>query len=303
MVHNKYMVRSKKDTIISMIIVLPSFTLILIFVYGFILWTLRTSLSNWDGIVPDYTFAGFRHYVSLFLSARFQKDLWNTFFFTALFLASTICTGMVLALLIDNIARGENVFRNIFLFPMSISFVITGIVWGWIFNPSIGINALLRAIGLSQFTWGWYTDTTRIITFNVALIPVIIAATWQLSGYTMAMFLAGLRSIPPEIFESGVMDGATHMQIIRAIVIPLLKPILLSAMIVLGHISLKIFDLVYTMTGKGPAFVTDFPGIFMFETTFQGNHYAEGAGISMIMLIMIALVIIPYLYTTLRKQE
>ena len=296
------MVRSKKDIIIGIFIVIPSFILILIFVYGFIIWTIRTSVSNWDGIVPDFTFVGFKHYVSLFLTIRFQKDLWNTLFFTLLFLSCCVSLGMVLAILLDNMVKGETVFRNIFLFPMALSFVITGIVWRWLFNPSVGINTLLGLVGLESLQWGWYTDASRIGPFHIALIPVVIAATWQLTGYIMAMFLAGLRSIPPEILEASVIDGANHFRIIGRIIIPLLKPVIFSALIVLGHISLKIFDLVYTMTGKGPAFATDFPGIYMFETTFRGNHYSEGAAISVIMLIMVALVIIPYLYTMLKKK-
>jgi glucose/mannose transport system permease protein len=136
----------------------------------------------------------------------------------------------------------------------------------------------------------------------VALVPVVIAAAWQLTGYTMAMYLAGLRAIPDELREAARVDGASEFDLYRRIMLPLLRPITLSALIVLGHISLKIFDLVYTMTGKGPGFVTDVPGIFMFETTFQGNHYSQGAAISMIMLFMVALVIVPYLVFSLRRE-
>jgi glucose/mannose transport system permease protein len=136
----------------------------------------------------------------------------------------------------------------------------------------------------------------------VALIPIIIAAAWQLTGYTMAMYLAGLRGIPEELREAARVDGASEFQIYRHIIMPLLRPITFSALIVLGHISLKIFDLIYAMTGKGPGFVTDVPGIFMFETTFQGNHYAQGAAISIIMLLMVALVIIPYLVYSFKEE-
>jgi glucose/mannose transport system permease protein len=136
----------------------------------------------------------------------------------------------------------------------------------------------------------------------VALTPVIIAAAWQLTGYSMAMYLAGLRAIPDELREAARVDGASEVGLCRHVIIPLLRLITLSALIILGHISLKIFDLVYTMTGKGPGFVTDVPGIFMFETTFQGNHYAQGAAISMTMLLMVALVIVPYLVFSLRRE-
>jgi glucose/mannose transport system permease protein len=136
----------------------------------------------------------------------------------------------------------------------------------------------------------------------VALIPVIIAAAWQLTGYTTAMYLAGLRSIPDELRDAARVDGASEIAMYRRIILPMLQPITLSALIILGHISLKIFDLVFTMTGRGTGFVTDVPGIFMFETTFQGNHYSQGAAISIIMLLTIAVVVVPYLIYSFRRE-
>jgi len=223
------------------------------------------------------------------------------------FLLLCIGVGLLLAILLDQKIKGEGIFRTIYLFPMALSFVVTGVVWQWIFAPGTasrprGINALLDIIGLENLQWKWYTDTTSIGPFHLALIPVIIAASWQLIGYTMAMYLAGLRGIPEELREAARVDGASEYSVYRHIILPILSPITLSALIVLGHISLKIFDLIYTMTGKGPAFVTDVPGIFMFETTFQGNHYAQGAAISMVMLFMVALVIIAYLWYSLRRE-
>jgi glucose/mannose transport system permease protein len=293
--------------------ILPSIVLIAIFVYGFIGWTTTVSLSKWDGVMPNYSWAGLDNFRQLFTQAggvsakRFAIDLWNTLFFTVLFLVACVACGLLLAILLDQNIKGEGVFRTIYLFPMSLSFVVTGVVWQWIFAPGTasrlrGINALLHAVGLDALRWGWYTDTTRIGPFHVALIPVIIAASWQMIGYTMAMYLAGLRGIPDELREAARVDGASEIELYRHIILPILSPITLSALIVLGHISLKIFDLVYTMTGKGPGFVTDVPGIFMFETTFQGNHYAQGAAISMVMLCMVALVIVPYLWFSLRRE-
>jgi glucose/mannose transport system permease protein len=306
------MTRSR-DRWIAFLLILPSIILIAIFVYGFIGWTTRVSLSKWDGITPDYTWVGLENYKKLFTEAggvaakRFEIDLWNTLFFTFFFLLLCVGIGLLLAILLDQKVKGEGIFRTIYLFPMALSFVVTGVVWQWIFAPGTasrarGVNALLGTIGLESLKWKWYTDTNTIGTFHVALIPVIIAASWQLIGYTMAMYLAGLRGVPEELREAARVDGATETQIYRHIILPILQPITLSALIVLGHISLKIFDLIYTMTGKGPAFATDVPGIFMFETTFQGNHYAQGAAISIIMLIMVTLVIVPYLSYSLRSE-
>lgn len=308
------MAQAKREKWISFLLILPSIILIAIFVYGFIAWTTTVSFSNWDGIIPNYEWVGFENFVKLFdldeggISAkRFRIDLWNTFFFTLLFLILCVGIGLLLAILLDQKVKGEGIFRTVYLFPMALSFVVTGVVWQWIFAPGTesrprGINALLEIIGLESLQWKWYTDTSSWGPFHVALIPVIIAASWQLIGYTMAMYLAGLRSIPEELREAARVDGASEFQIYKDIILPILSPITLSALIVLGHISLKIFDLIFTMTGKGPAFVTDVPGIFMFETTFQGNHYSQGAAISMIMLLMVAFVIIPYLIYSFRRE-
>jgi glucose/mannose transport system permease protein len=296
------MIHTRKDTIKALALVAPSAVAVFVFVYGFIAWSLRTSVSRWDGIMPDFAFVGLANYVEVFGTERFQIDLTNTLFFTVGFLALTICGGLALALLVDSRVKAEGLFRSIFLFPMAISFVVTGVVWRWIFNPRYGVNALLAAVGL-PLKWGWYTDPSAYAGFHVALVPVIIAASWQLTGYTMAMFLAGLRGIPEELLEASRIDGAGGPAAFWHIVLPLLRPITLSAMIVLGHISLKIFDLVYTMTGSGPAFATDVPAIYMFETTFRGNHYSRGAVISMVMLLLVAVVIVPYLATTFRREK
>ncbi len=296
------MVRSKRELWKAFGLVVPSLAVISVFVYAFIAWSVRTSFSAWKGMVPDYTFVGLRNYFTVFSRQRFQIDLMNTLSFTVSFLLLCVVIGILLAWLIDRNIRGEGIFRTIYLFPMSVSFVVTGVVWRWIFNPTVGINALLRQIGLGHLAWGWYTDPTRIGIFHIALIPVIIAASWQLSGYTMAMFLAGFRGIPSELTEQARIDGAGEFFILRKIYLPMLRPITLSALIVLGHFSLKIFDLVFTMTGSGPAFATDVPAIYMFETTFRGNNYGEGAVISIVMLLMVAVVIVPYLASTFRKE-
>lgn len=306
------MAHAQRERWFAFLMLLPSIILIAIFVYGFIGWTAAVSLSKWDGIEPDYTWVGLENFRRLLLgegtsARRFHIDLWNTFFFTILFLVACVVVGLLLAILLDQKIKGEGIFRTIYLFPMAISFVVTGVVWQWVFAPGTatrlrGVNALLHSVGLDIFRWGWYTDTTSIGPFHVALIPVVIAAAWQLTGYTMAMYLAGLRAVPEELRDAARVDGASEIAVYRHIILPMLQPITLSALIILGHMSLKIFDLVFTMTGRGTGFVTDVPGIFMFETTFQGNHYAQGAAISMIMLLSVAVVIVPYLVFSFRRE-
>ncbi len=296
------------DQALAFVFILPSIILIAIFVYGFIGWTGYVSLSNWNSLVPDFSFAGFKNYLYLFQDFRFQADLRNTLIFTILFIGTVIVVGQLLAILLDQKIRAESLFRNIFFFPMALSFVVTGVVWQWILNPSTGVNLFLAKFGLDS---RWYTDTTILaglkwgkIEFGipVAIIAVVIAAVWQMTGFSVAMYLAGLRGIPDEVREAARMDGASEFQIYRKIIFPLLRPITVSVIIIMAHISLKIFDLIYAMTGPGANFVTDVPGVYMFETTFRGNYYANGAAIAIVMLLSVAIFIVPYLISS-RKGE
>lgn len=290
--------RIRRDPLVAALLLVPSLVAVGVFVYGFIGWTAYVAVSHWNSFVPDLSFVGLRNFAALFDNFRFQIDLRNTVVFTISFVVGCLAIGLLLAIALDQRVRGEAIFRNIFLFPMAISFIIGGTVWQWLLNPSTGINLLLEGIGLGRLRSPWYTDPAT------AIFSVVLAALWQLSGFTMAMYLAGLRGIPDDLREAARVDGVTGMQLYRYIVLPLLAPITLSAVIVLGHISLKIFDLVFAMTGSGPAFSTDVPGIFMFETTFRGNRFAEGAAIAILMLLMVAVVIVPYLiYSTRAETE
>jgi glucose/mannose transport system permease protein len=322
----------KRDRALSLLLISPSVLAIAVFVYGFIAFTGYSSLSKWDALTPDFTFVGLRNYAKLFTIDRFLSDLRNTVTFTVLFLAACLVIGLLLAVLLDQRIKGEGVFRSIFLFPMAISFIVTGVVWRWLLNPgtvqtgSSGVNLLFQRAGLGFLRWGWFTDptiwhvsadsglgaflarlglgslTTPYVGISVAMFSVVLAATWQMSGYTMAMYLAGLRAVPDELREAARVDGASEVQMYRFIVLPLLQPVTLSAVIVLGHISLKIFDLVVSMTGPGPAFATDVPAFFMFDTTFRGNNFAQGAAIATLLLIIVAVLVVPYLRYTIRTE-
>jgi len=233
---------------------------------------------------------------------RFQIDLQNTLVFTVIFVIFSLLIGLLLAVLIDQRIKGEGIFRNLFLLPMAVSFIVSGVIWRWLFNPgsiqlgNIGVNQLFEKVGLNFLICGWYTDP------DIGIKAVAIAAIWQFSGYTMALYLAGLRGIPLELREAAAIDGANQWKIFYYITLPFLRPITFGAIIILGHISLKIFDLVVAMTGSGPAFSSDVPAFFMYDTTFRGNHFAQGASIAIILLLLVSLLIIPYLITTFRKE-
>lgn len=296
--------RHTTDRLISVLLIAPSVIAIAVFVYGFIGFTAFASFTKWDAMLPDFSLVGWRNYEKLFDTTRFQIDLSNTVVFTVLFLIACLALGFLLAVLLDQRIRFEGFFRSVFLFPLAISYIVTGVVWRWLLNPgsvqlgSTGVNLLFEKVGLDFLKNGWYTDP------NIGIKAVVIAATWQMSGYVMAMYLAGMRGISEDLREAARVDGANEFQVYRHIILPLLQPITLGAVIILGHMSLKIFDLVVSMTGPGPGFSSDVPAFFMWDTTFRGNNFAQGAGIATILLISVAVLIVPYLiYSTRTEAE
>lgn len=320
------------ERVTAILLITPSALAVAVFVYGFIAFTVYASFSNWDSLVPDFSLAGFNNYQKLFANQRFQIDLRNTVSFTVLFLIACLGLGLTLALLLDQRIRGEGLFRSIYLFPMAISFIVTGVVWRWLLSPgseemgSTGVNLLFDKMGLGFLKWGWFTDpivwhippdsgvgqflqqiglgwlASPMFGISAGVVSLVLAATWQMSGYTMAMYLAGLRGIPDELREAARVDGASEWQILWHVILPLLRPITLSVIIILGHISLKIYDLVVAMTGPGIGFSTDVPAFYMWDTTFRGNHFARGSAIAIVLLLMVAVLIIPYLVWTTRSE-
>ena len=288
-----------KDSLASFLLVSPSILAVLIFVYGFIGWSMRVSMSAWKGLLPDYTFVGLRNYINLFSDPRFHIDVRNTLIFTVVFVGGSMLMGLGLALLLEQGLRGEAFFRSLFLFPMAISFIVTGVVWRWLMNPAAGsrmsgFNLLFHNLGLDFLINRWHTTPT----WGIAAIA--LAAIWQMSGYTMALYLAGLRAIPHELREAAQVDGATEISIFRYITFPLLRPVTLSAMIILGHISLKVFDLIVAIAGK--QLPLDVPAIYMWQTTFDGYFFGRGAAIGILLLLSVAVLIIPYMVYTRRTE-
>ena len=290
----------ENEQLLSVALLIPSIVAVGIFVYGFIAWSARVSLSKWKGLLPDYTWVGFSQYVYLFHDARFKIDVRNTVVFTIGFIAGCLILGLGLAILLDQKLKGEALFRGIFLFPMSISFIASGVVWGWLMNPATGsritgINLIFQKLGLDPFISLWHSSPQP---WGMAF--TVLPAVWQLSGFTMALYLGGIRSISDDIREAARVDGASEFEIYRYVILPMLQPVTLSAVIILGHMSLKIFDLIVALGHKDLRL--DVPGIYMWTTTFDGTNYAQGAAIGILMLISVAVLVVPYLIYNMRTE-
>ncbi|MCX2524043.1 carbohydrate ABC transporter permease [Larsenimonas rhizosphaerae] len=275
------------------LVLAPSFALLLFFVYGFIVWTSYISFTD-SGMLPDYTWVGLEQWSKLWRSWTWGIALHNIWVFGLLYIVSCTVLGLLLAILLDQRIRAEGVLRTIYLYPMALSFIVTGTAWQWFLNPGLGLEKTMRELGWESFTFNW------LINADMAIYTIVIAAVWQATGFIMAMFLAGLRGIDGEMIKAAQIDGAPTWKIYARIIIPQLRPVFLSAIVVLAHLAIKSFDLVVAMTGGGPGNSTAVPATFMYSYAFSRNEMGIAAASAVFMLAVIAALIVPYLYSELR---
>ena len=281
---------------IPKMVLAPSFAGILIFVYGFIGWTAWVSLTK-SKLLPKYDIVGLFQYDRLFVSPRWDTAIENLFIFGFLFIVISMILGLLLAIMLDQKIRTEGVIRTIFLYPMALSLIVTGTAWKWILNPGLGLEATVRSWGFESFTFDWLVNP------DMAIYTVVIAGVWQASGFVMALFLAGLRSVDQEIIKTAQVDGIPTWRIYSAIIIPSMAPIFLSAFIVLAHLAIKSFDLVIALTGGGPGYATDLPATFMYTMAFSRGNIGQAASSAMVMMAVVFAIVVPYLYSELRAKN
>jgi len=281
---------------LPVLVLSPSILAVFVGVYLFICWTAVISFSS-SQMLPRYDFVGFAQYVRLWSTPRWIIAVENLFIFTALFLIVTIAIGLVMAILLDQKVRAEGALRAIYLYPMALSFIVTGTAWKWILNPTLGIQKVVNDWGWQSFVFDWITRP------EVAIYCVVIAAVWQSTGFAMAIFLAGLRGIDNSIIKAAQIEGAGLPRIYLSIIVPMLRPAFLSVIVLLSYISIKSFDLVLALTNGGPGSATEMPSTFMFSATFRRNQMGVGAASAMMMLMTVAAIIIPYLYSELKEDR
>ncbi|MBG0788965.1 MAG: sugar ABC transporter permease [Desulfovibrionaceae bacterium] len=365
---------ASRDRIKAFLTLLPSMILVGVFVYGFIGNTIWTSMTDWGGmgalaLDPEKNFVGLANYVELFtgfLGSGFRQDLVNAVYYSLMLLGGAVGLGMFIAILLDRKPRGEDLLRTIFLYPMSLSFIVSGTIWRWLLAPQGGVNVLPTYFGLEPLTFDWLSSRSAILVFNwqdilrillygvslvcilagvavlrknrrkamrrlasgvavglfvwlfgdvvpdaymmreehgfnLATLGIIMATIWQYSGYTMALYLAGFNGISQDLRDAAMLDGASAAGYYRHVAIPMLKPITISAVIILSHISLKMFDLIFAMTGPDNA-ETGHPALNMYLTTFRANEFATGAAIAIVLFLIAATFIVPYLVSQYRER-
>jgi len=298
-------VKAKKNRVHSpwggFFFVLPSIIAMAVFVYGMIGYTVRESLQNrTNSYTEDVFYVGLTNYIELWQDPEFTHALSNLLKFTAVFMIGCLLSGLIMSLLLEKGIKGEGFFRSTYLYPMAISFIAMGTSWRWLMDSArdadaTGLNYILQKVGLGALQNDWYTSEAG------SMLAMSLPAIWQMSGYVMALFLAGFRGIPDDLREAARVDGASEFKIYRHILFPQLSPTFLTVLIILGHISMKVFDLIFGIATK--SYVTKVLAIYMWQVIFDFQNYAKGAAIAIVILLMIAVAVIPYLIYVNKTEE
>ncbi|MDR3428114.1 MULTISPECIES: carbohydrate ABC transporter permease [Silvimonas] len=276
------------------LVLAPSFLLSLVFIYGFVAWNGYLSFTA-SRLLPNYEWVGFAQYARLFANERWWVAVENLFKFGILFIGVSMLVGILLAILLDQKIRAEGALRTIYLYPMALSFIVTGTAWKWMLNPGLGLEKMFHDWGWTSFQFDWLVNP------DMSIYTIVIAGIWQSSGFVMALFLAGLRGIDDSIIKAAQIDGASLPRIYWKIILPAMRPVFFSTLMILAHIAIKSFDLVVALTGGGPGFSSDVPATYMYAMAFTRGEMGLGSASAMMMLLTVSAVIVPYLYSELRR--
>ena len=289
-------IMDRLQSVLPKLVLAPSMVLTVVCIYGFIFWTGLLSVTN-SRFLPSYDLVGLTQYQKLMENDRWITSITNLGIFGLMFMLVAIGLGVFLAILLDQKIRNEGAIRTIYLYPMALSFIVTGTAWKWILNPGLGLEKMMQDWGWTSFTFDWLVNSDMVV------YTLVIAAVWQSSGFVMALFLAGLRGIDESIVQAARIDGASLPTVYRRILLPCLRPVFFSAVIVTSHIAIKSFDLVTAMTAGGPGYSSDLPALFMYAHSFTRGQIGLGAASAMMMLMGVLAILVPYLYSELRERR
>lgn len=273
----------------------PSVIASFVFVYVFLFVTGYLSFTS-SRLMPRYEFVGIDRYIELFNNDVWWESVANLAWFSGPFIAVSTVFGLLIAILLDQRIRAEGALRAIYLYPLALSQVVAGTAWQWLLNPTLGLTHSLKSVGI-EVNFDWLGDPNR------AIFCVAIAAVWQCTGFVAALFLAGLRGVDDEVIKAAQVDGAAKPLIYRRIVLPIIRPVFFSVMLILTHLAIKTFDLVVVMTSGGPGTSTNLPSIFMYTYAFERGRMGIGAASAVMMLVMVVAILVPLMYLESRATR
>ena len=274
---------------------LPMALTVLFAYLGTVLWSVRVSLSG-SKLIPKYDFVGLAQYQRLFETERWIVSLQNVAIFGVLFITACLVLGFLLAVFIDQRVKGEGLLRTVFLYPYAMSFVATGLVWQWILNPELGLQASIRSLGFGSFTFDW------IMTQDKVIYTVVFAAVWQASGLVMAILLAGLRGVDEEQWKAARIDGVPRWRYYLSIVLPQLGPAFGTAFVLLAVGVVKVYDAVVAMTQGGPGTASEVPAKFIMDHLFTRANIGLASAASTVMLLTVLALVVPWWYARHRHS-
>jgi len=261
-------------------------TALVVFVGGTI-WTIVYSFTK-SGLLPKLKWYGLKQYDRLWSTTKWMVSIENLAIYGICMLILVFIIGFVLACLIDQKVRFENTFRSIILYPYALSFVVTGLVWQWILNPEFGLQNIVRDMGWESFAFD------PLYNADIAIYGVLIAGLWQGSGLVMVLMLAGLRGIDQEVWKASRVDGIPAWKTYLLIVIPMMRPVFITTLVLVATGIVKLYDLIVAQTGGGPGIATEVPAKYVYDAMFQANNLGQGFAASTMMLVTVAIVVIPW---------
>ena len=274
----------------------PTILVMVFCFYGSVTWTVYISMTR-SFLLPVYKFAGTAQYDRLFATPRWQVAYGNMFLFGLLDILGTLFLGILLAVLLDRRVRFEGVFRTIMLYPLSISFIVTGLTWQWVLSPAIGFQHFVQGLGWNNFAFDWITRPDR------AIYTRVFAGIWHQSGLIMAIMLAGLRGIDREIWRAIRVEGIPAWRAYISIILPMLRPLIVTCIVLIAIAVVKSYDLVVAMTNGGPGYSSDLPGKFVVDFEFERANIGQASAAATVMLGSVLAIVAPYLYFELSRKN
>ncbi|WP_353643881.1 sugar ABC transporter permease [Mesorhizobium sp. WSM2239] len=270
-------------------------TALVIFVGG-TLWTVLYSFTN-SRLLPRLNFVGLDQYERLWSTPRWLTSIENLLIYGILSLIFSLVIGFLLAALLDQKIRFENTFRSIFLYPFALSFIVTGLVWQWILNPDFGVQHIVRSLGWESFTFNPLYDQ------QIVIYGILIAGLWQGTGLVMCLMLAGLRGIDEDIWKAARVDGIPMWKTYLFIVIPMMRPVFITTLVIIASGIVRVYDLVVAQTSGGPGQASEVPAKYVYDYMFAAQNLGQGFAASTMMLVTVAVIIVPWAYLEFGRRR